>query len=204
MSKEKMLEYHLKGRGIKDLRVLEAMKKVPRERFIPLEYKGMAYEDYPLPIGECQTISQPYIVALMTELLNLKGEEKILEVGTGCGYQTAVLALLSKEVYSIELIESLALNAQKNLNKLKYKNIKIKIGNGFDGWLDYAPYDGIIVTCAPLSIPAKLIEQLKDQGRLVIPVGSTYFYQTLWLVQKKGSEIIKTNHGGVAFVPMVQ
>lgn len=158
--RKKMVETQIIARGVKDKRVLEAMLKVERHKFVPFKLQKYAYEDYPLEIGEGQTISQPYIVAFMTELLELKGNEKVLEIGTGSGYQAAILAELCKEVYTIEIIPLLAENAQKLLKKLGYKNIKVKIGDGFYGWEEYAPFDGIIVTCAPSDIPKPLIDQL--------------------------------------------
>ncbi|MFN3550823.1 MAG: protein-L-isoaspartate(D-aspartate) O-methyltransferase [Endomicrobiia bacterium] len=195
-----MLEYQLKRRDITDEKVLSAMLKVERHRFVPKEYEKLAYTDEPLPIGFGQTISQPYIVALMTQLLELKGDEKILEIGTGSGYQAAILAELVKEVYTIEIIPQLAQRAEKLLKDLGYKNIFVKIGDGYLGWQEYAPYDGIIVTCAPDHIPQPLIDQLKDGGKIVIPVGD--IYQELVVVEKKGRKIIKKNIIPVRFVPM--
>ncbi|MCX7699131.1 MAG: protein-L-isoaspartate(D-aspartate) O-methyltransferase, partial [Candidatus Goldbacteria bacterium] len=181
-------------------RVLSAMLKVERHKFVPVKFQKNAYDDNPLPIGYGQTISQPYIVALMTELLELKGNEKVLEIRTGSGYQAAILAELCKEVYTIEIIPELGKNAKKLLKELGYKNIKVKIGDGFVGWKEYAPYDGIIVTCAPKDIPQPLLEQLKEGGRLVIPVGD--FYQELLLVKKINGKIIKQSIIPVIFVPM--
>lgn len=198
--RKKMVETQITARGIKDKRVLSAMLKVERHKFVPAKLQKNAYDDGPLPIGHEQTISQPYIVALMTELLGLTGNEKVLEIGTGSGYQAAVLAELCKEVYTIEIIPALGKNAEKLLNELGYKNIKVKIGDGFVGWKEYAPYDGIIVTCAPKDIPKPLLEQLKEGGRLVIPVGD--FYQELLLVKKIDGKLIKQNIIPVLFVPM--
>src|SRR5512139_2525652 len=169
--REKMVETQIKARGVKDPRVLSAMLKVERHRFVPRDLQTSAYSDQPLPIGEGQTISQPYIVALMTELLELKGEEKVLEVGTGSGYQAAILAELAEEVYTIEIVESLATSARKTLLELGFKNIKVKAGDGYLGWPEVSPFDVIIVTAAPDHVPQPLIDQLKDGGRLVIPVG---------------------------------
>jgi protein-L-isoaspartate(D-aspartate) O-methyltransferase len=198
--REKMVDSQIKSRGIKDPRVLGAMLKVERHLFVPDELKDSAYLDQALPIGEGQTISQPYIVALMTELLELKGEEKVLEVGTGSGYQAAILAELAKEVYSIEIIDKLAMSAKKILTNLGYQNIKIKVGDGYQGWPEYAPFDAIIVTCAPDHIPKPLLDQLKDGGRMVIPVGS--YSQELKKIVKKGEKIETFDIIPVIFVPM--
>ena len=169
--REKMVETQIKARGVKDPRVLSALLKVERHRFVPEEYLGSAYSDQPLPIGEGQTISQPYIVALMTELLELKGNEKVLEIGTGSGYQAAVLAELAKEVYTIEIIEPLASTAKDRLLELGYQNVKVKAGDGYLGWPEAAPFDAIIITCAPDHIPEPLVEQLKEGGGMVLPLG---------------------------------
>lgn len=198
--KEKMVEFQIKTRGVKDHRVLSAMLKVERHLFVPDELKDSAYNDQALPIGEGQTISQPYIVALMTELLELKGDEKVLEIGTGSGYQAAILAELAKEVYSIEIIEKLALSAKKLLSELGYKNIHIRVGDGYQGWPEQAPFDAIIVTCAPDHIPKPLLDQLKDGGRMVIPVGT--YSQELKKITKKGGKIETTDIIPVIFVPM--
>lgn len=170
--REKMVETQIQARGVKDPRVLSALRKVERHQFVPKAYLDSAYSDQPLPIGEGQTISQPYIVALMTELLELKGGEKVLEVGTGSGYQAAILAELAKEVYSIEIVETLASMAKNRLLELGYQNIKVKAGDGYLGWPEAAPFDAIIITCAPDHIPKPLIEQLKEGGRMVVPVGT--------------------------------
>ena len=192
----------IKARGIKDLRVLDAMLKVKRHRFVPSHIRHSAYEDYPLPIGEGQTISQPYIVALMSELLALKGTERILEIGTGSGYQAAILAELAREVYTIELLEPLARRSERLLKELNYKNIRVKIGDGFLGWPEMAPFDGIIVTCAPEKIPPPLLEQLAEGGRLVIPVGK--HWQDLKLVRKIYGRIKEEDIIPVRFVPMLR
>lgn len=197
-----MVEYQLKRRDITDEKVLNAMLKVERHRFVPKEYENLAYIDEPLPIGFGQTISQPYIVALMTQLLELKGDEKILEIGTGSGYQAAILAELVKEVYTIEIIPQLAQRAEKLLKDLGYKNIFVKTADGYLGWEEHAPFDGIIVTCAPDHIPQPLIEQLKDGGKIVIPVGE--IYQELVVVEKKANKIVKKNIIPVRFVPMIR
>jgi len=199
--RQQMVETQIKSRGVSNKRVLNAMLKVERHKFIPEEIRHMAYEDCPLPIGEGQTISQPYIVAYMTELLNLEGNEKVLEIGTGSGYQAAILAELCKEVYTIEIIPGLAIKAKKLLRNMNYKNIKVKIGDGYKGWDKYAPFDCIIVTCAPEEIPQPLIDQLAEGGGIVIPVGK--YYQELFLVTKTKGELIKKSVLPVRFVPMI-
>ncbi len=198
--REKMVEIQIRGRGVKDERVLSAMHKVERHRFVPKAYESQAYADQPLPIGEGQTISQPYIVALMTELLELKGEERVLEVGTGSGYQAAILAELAREVYTIEIIEALARSSKELLLSLGYKNIFVKAGDGYLGWPEHAPFDAIIVTCAPDHIPKPLLEQLKDGGRLVVPVGT--HSQELKKIVKRSGKIETMDVIPVIFVPM--
>ncbi len=198
--REQMVETQIKARGVKDPRVLSAMLKVERHLFVPKEYRSSAYNDQPLPIGEGQTISQPYIVALMTELLELKGEEKVLEVGTGSGYQAAILAELAKEVYTIEIIETLANSAKKLLSELGYKNIYVKTGDGYLGWPEASPFDAIIVTCAPDHIPQPLLDQLKEGGRLVIPVGT--YSQELKKITKRQGQFETKDVIPVIFVPM--
>ncbi len=195
-----MVENQLISRGIKDSRVIKAMLKIPRHEFIPEDLRDLAYNDNPVPIGIDQTISQPYIVALMTELLSLKENERVLEVGTGSGYQAAILAEIGCEVYTIEIIESLSLTSQTVLDRLGYKNIHFKIGDGYRGWTEMAPFDAIIVTAAPGHTPQPLIDQLKVDGRMVIPVGD--FYQDLLLIQKTPKGINKKNVTPVRFVPM--
>jgi len=197
-----MVTEQIKSRGIKDGRVLEVMGKVPRHEFVPEKYRPFAYGDYPLPIGEGQTISQPYIVALMTECLNLEGDERVLEVGTGSGYQAAILSELAREVYTIEILEPLAKRAEELLQKLEYRNVKVKWGDGYLGWEEHAPFDGIIVTCAPDHIPQPLIDQLGQAGRMVIPVGETSFVQVLKLVEKKEGKVTVEDVVPVQFVPM--
>ncbi|MEW6620121.1 MAG: protein-L-isoaspartate(D-aspartate) O-methyltransferase [bacterium] len=199
--REQMIQEQIIARGVSDQLVLKAMLKVERHKFVPDEVKEMAYIDSPLPIGEDQTISQPYIVALMTELLGLKGDEKVLEIGTGSGYQAAILAEIVKEVYTIEILKPLADTARQKLQKLGYKNIKVKCGDGYKGWEEYAPYDGIIVTCAPDHIPQPLTEQLKIGGRMVIPVGESY--QVLLLLTKiSNTQFSRKPIIPVRFVPM--
>lgn len=201
-ARKNMVVNQIEARGIKDRRVLAAMCKVERHKFVPKELRPLAYTDGPLPIGEDQTISQPYIVALMTELLELKGGEKVLEIGTGSGYQAAILAELCAHVYTIEILEPLATRAKTLLEELRYKNITVKCGDGFLGWKEFAPFDAIIVTCAPTEVPQPLIEQLKEGGRLAIPVGS--FYQELKLIRKKNGKIITEGITPVRFVPMLR
>ena len=197
-----MIETQIKARGIKDERLLKAMFKVKRHLFVPARIQKLAYSDCPLPIGEKQTISQPYIVALMTELLSLDSDAKVLEIGTGSGYQAAILAELAKEVYTIEILEPLTRQAEKTLQDLGYENITVKCGDGYLGWVEYAPFDAIIVTCAPPSIPQVLIEQLAEGGRMVIPVG--VHWQELKLLEKLNGRIKTTSIIPVRFVPMIR
>ncbi|PYL28003.1 MAG: protein-L-isoaspartate(D-aspartate) O-methyltransferase, partial [Verrucomicrobia bacterium] len=182
-------------------RVLAAMGKVPREVFVPPQSRAASYEDGPLPIGYDQTISQPYIVAFMTEQLRLKPSDRVLEIGTGSGYQAAILAELVSEIYSIEIVAPLARAAETTLQRLGYKNVHIKIGDGYKGWPEAAPFDAIIVTCAPEKVPQPLIDQLKDGGRVVIPVGER-FAQQLYLLEKKNGQIKESVTLPVRFVPM--
>lgn len=201
-ARARMVQVDLQGRDITDEKVLSAMGRVPRHLFVDTSLRDAAYNDYPLSIGEGQTISQPYIVALMTQSLNLKPTDKVLEIGTGSGYQAAVLAELVEQVYSIEIDKKLAEKAAKTLKDLGYKKVQVKQGDGFFGWPEHAPFDAIMVTCAPERIPEPLIQQLKDGGRLIIPVGSTFFHQTLTLLTRdKGENRIK-NIIPVRFVPM--
>ncbi len=200
LARKRMVETQIVARGVSNERVLDAMLKVERHKFVPIYLRAFAYTDRPLPIGEGQTISQPYIVALMTELLSLHGDEKVLEIGTGSGYQAAVLAELSKEVYTIEILEPLAKRADKLLKNLGYGNITVKCGDGFIGWEEYAPFDGIIVTCAPEKVPEPLIEQLAEGGRMVIPVGDVW--QKLKLLEKKRGKVKSKSVIPVRFVPM--
>jgi protein-L-isoaspartate(D-aspartate) O-methyltransferase len=201
-ARQRMVKEDIQGRGIDDQRVLQAMLKVERHVFVLDAYRPMAYADRPLPIGEGQTISQPYIVALMTYHLHLKPEDRVLEIGTGSGYQAAVLAELTKEVYSIEIIEQLARTAQERLQALGYKNVWVKCGDGFYGWPEHAPYDAIMVTCATATIPERLIEQLGEGGRMILPLGDKPFVQSLTLVTKQGGELQRQSIADVVFVPM--
>lgn len=201
-ARERMVRVQLETRDITDERVLAAFRKVPRHAFVPIEYQNSAYGDFPLPIGKDQTISQPYMVALMTQLLELKGPEKVLEVGTGSGYQAAILGELCKEVYTIELIPTLAESAEKRLDSLGYTNIHVKAGDGYLGWPEAAPFEGIIITCAPEKLPQPLVEQLAIGGRLVVPVGPQHTAQTLTIYTKQDTGLAKRYEGGCYFVPM--
>jgi protein-L-isoaspartate(D-aspartate) O-methyltransferase len=191
------------GRDNLDSRVMNAMAVVPRDEFVPKSFLGAAFDNGPLPIGHGQTISQPYIVALMTDLLELDDNDTVLEIGTGSGYQTAILSQLCKKVYTVEYIPALADIARKRLQRLGYHNIESMAGNGYDGWPEHAPYDGIIVTAAASHIPKPLIEQLKPGGKLVIPVGRPHLYQELTVVEKdEDGELTIKEILGVAFVPL--
>ncbi len=198
-----LVEETMRRRGIKDERVLKAMETVPRHEFVPETYRSQAYGDHPLPIGYGQTISQPYIVALMTELLELEDGDKVLEIGTGSGYQAAVLAELVGEVWTIEIIPELAEQAAERLQRLGYDAVHVRTADGYFGWPEEAPFDAIIVTAAPDHIPQPLLQQLTDDGRLVIPVGPPGGYQTLWQLVKEGENVKAVNIGGVRFVPLV-
>jgi len=200
--RQRMVEEQLISRGIKDKRVLTAFLKVEREKFVPKNLRKEAYEDFPLSIGEGQTISQPYMVALMTQCLKLQGEEKILEVGTGSGYQTAILAELSKEVFSLERIEKLAHKARRILHNLGYTNVQIFVANGTLGWEEFSPYDRILVTAGAKEVPLPLIEQLKDEGIMVIPVGDLYS-QKLKVIEKRGDVINSRTVESCIFVPLI-
>ncbi|OPY75536.1 MAG: Protein-L-isoaspartate O-methyltransferase [Syntrophorhabdus sp. PtaU1.Bin153] len=197
-----MVKWDIKSRGISDKNVLNAMLKVERHRFVDESQQREAYSDHPLPIGEGQTISQPYVVAFMTEAVALKGNERVLEIGTGSGYQAAILAEIVKEVFTIEIKRGLHEKARERLQRLGYKNIHLKYGDGYFGWEEYAPFDVIMVTASANHIPPPLLAQLKEGGRLIIPLGSTVFYQNLTVVTKtKGRHTVK-ELGGVTFVPM--
>ncbi len=200
--RKKMVEEQILKRGINDKNVIEAMLKVERHLFVPDEYRNYAYEDNPLPIGYGQTISQPYIVALMTELLNLKKEDKVLEIGTGSGYQAAILSVIVDSVFTIEIIEELAKSAEERLKKLGYGNVFVKCGDGYEGWKEHSPYDKIILTCAPEEIPQELINQLKIDGIMVLPVGD--LYQELKVVKKTKKGLVIENIIPVRFVPMIK
>jgi protein-L-isoaspartate(D-aspartate) O-methyltransferase len=198
---EQMVEQQIVARGVHDPGVLAAMRTVPRHEFVPLDQRAAAYDDRPLPIGDGQTISQPYIVALMTEVLELSPGNRVLEIGTGSGYQAAVLAELTDQVYTIEIVESLGKKAGETLERLGYDRVQLRIGDGYSGWSEHAPYDAIIVTCAPESIPQPLVDQLAEGGRMVIPVGPQYSQQLVLVVKEKG-EIHQQDIIPVLFVPM--
>ena len=200
--REHMVESQLARRGIKDKRVLDAMRQVPRHLFVPKDRRDLAYCDGPLPIGQGQTISQPYIVALMTELLELTGQEKVLELGTGSGYQAAILSRLVRQVYSVERHAVLAEQAEKVLAQLGYNNVLISVGDGTLGWPEHSPYEAIIVTAAAPDVPQPLVEQLADGGRLVAPVGSRWS-QVLAKVKRQGEKLTREHLTAVAFVPLV-
>ncbi len=192
----------IRQRGVRAPEVLAALSRVPRHHFVPPEYQAYAYGDHPLPIGYGQTISQPYIVALMTEALRLPAGGRVLEIGTGSGYQAAILAEMGMEVYSVEKIPELHTRAQQVLESLGYP-VHLRLGDGYAGWPEHAPYDGIIVTAAPIEVPPALIAQLKTGGYLVIPVGPRSGFQTLWQIRKTETGLEYRDLGGVAFVPLV-
>ena len=199
--RERMVASQIEGRGIRDSRVLRAMRKVPRHAFVPNEMKPYAYADEPLPIGQGQTISQPYIVAYMTEVLGFSGGEKVLEVGTGSGYQTAVLAELAAEVWTVEIFEALSLGARARLEELGYANIRFRVGDGSRGWPESGPFDAIMVTAAPGAVPAALETQLALSGKMIIPVGVNS--QELILVRREKTSFRRDNLIGVRFVPLI-
>jgi protein-L-isoaspartate(D-aspartate) O-methyltransferase len=201
--RRRMVQEQLVARGIHDARVLAAMGKVPREEFVPTESRCFSYTDGPLSIGFDQTISQPYIVAFMTERLQLKPKDRVLEIGTGSGYQAAVLAELVKEIYTVEIVEPLAKSAEATLHRLGCQNVHVRIGDGYQGWPDAAPFDAIIVTCAPSQVPQALVDQLSEGGRMIIPVGQQ-FAQMLYLLEKKNAQLRQSATLSVRFVPMVQ
>ena len=200
--REQMVETQIARRGIADPRVLEAMRSVPRHRFVPPDLLASAYADCALPIGEGQTISQPYIVALMTEALELRGHERVLEIGTGSGYQAAILSKLAREVYTIERHAVLAKRAKELLDELGYHNVHVRVGDGTAGWPEEAPFEGIIITAAAPEVPQPLLDQLADGGRLVAPVGPAGF-QNLVCVRKKGKRTTTRHLVPVAFVPLI-
>lgn len=201
--RQAMVEKDIRARGVRDKKVLEVMGKIPRHLFVDPPYRDKAYADHPLPIGEGQTISQPYVVALMTESLRLRPSDRVLEIGAGSGYQAAVLAEIVKEVYTIEIRKALADLAAERLRDLGYKNIKVKYGDGYFGWEEHAPFDAIIITAAANHIPPPLIRQLKEGGRLIIPLGTTTYFQTLTLATKTQGELTLEELGSVLFVPMI-
>lgn len=194
-----MIEEQIRGRGLDEPRLIEAMRAVPRHRFIPEAYRAHAYEDCAVSLDLGQTVSQPYIVGLMTRLLDANGSDRILEIGTGSGYQTAILARLARSVYTVERLPVLGQRARETLESLGYDNIHYLIGDGHQGWPEEAPFDGIIVTAAPSALPDALFRQLKSEGRMIIPIG-----EELYTVTRSGEEAVKVHHGGVRFVPMVE
>jgi protein-L-isoaspartate(D-aspartate) O-methyltransferase len=196
----KMVNEQIIARNIHDKKVIEAMKKVPRHEFVPADYVNSAYKDSPLPIGHGQTISQPYIVAYMTEQLDLSEKDTVLEIGTGSGYQAAVLAEIVSHVYTIEIVPELASMANEVLKNLGYENVSVKMGDGYKGWQEYAPYDAIMLTAAPLRIPQPLLNQLEDNGRLIAPIGDEF--QELVLVTRNGENFSRKKLIPVRFVPM--
>ncbi|MCY3714015.1 MAG: protein-L-isoaspartate(D-aspartate) O-methyltransferase [Gemmatimonadetes bacterium] len=198
-SQERMIEEQIRGRGLDEPRVIEAMRAVPRHRFIPEAYRSQAYEDCAVSLDLGQTVSQPYIVGLMTRLLDVSVSDRILEIGTGSGYQTAILARLARSVYTVERLSVLGARARETLESLGYDNIQYRIGDGYEGWTEHAPFDKIMVTAAPGELPDALFRQLKDKGKMVIPIG-----EELYSVTRSGDEAVKVHHGGVRFVPMVE
>lgn len=201
-ARERMVQGQIEARGISAPQVLAAMRRVPRHLFVPVHMRDSAHRDAPLPIGEGQTISQPYIVALMTEMLELTGEERVLEIGTGSGYQAAILSLLARQVYTVERLPGLARDAEEVLRQLGYTNVHVRVGDGTLGWPEHAPYDAIIATAAPPKIPSPLLDQLADGGRLVAPIGPRWT-QTLVRVRREGKKLRKQHLTAVAFVPLV-
>ncbi len=203
-ARRRMVEKQMRTRDITDERVLAAMESVPRHEFVLPEMRDQAYNDHPLPIGYGQTISQPYIVALMTQMLGLESGDKVLEIGTGSGYQAAVLAELTEQVYTIEIIPELSERARIDLDRLGYDYVVSKQADGYWGWEEHAPFDAIIVTAAPDHIPQPLLYQLADGGHMVIPVGPPGGYQSLWVISREGDEFQTFNWGGVRFVPLTR
>ena len=202
-SRERMVREQIEPRGVSDLEVLRAMRKVPRHLFVDEALIPQAYENHPLPIGHGQTISQPYVVAWMTELLGIKPGMRVLEIGTGSGYQTAILAELGASVFSVERVKELAALARTRLADMRYLRVRIKLDDGTMGWPDEAPFDRILVTAAGPKVPEPLVDQLADPGRLVIPVGASRRDQALMLVQKENGRVVSHNMGGVMFVDLV-
>jgi protein-L-isoaspartate(D-aspartate) O-methyltransferase len=203
VARERMVREQIAARGIRDERVLGAMRAVPRHLLVPRDVQARAYQDSPLPIGNGQTISQPYVVALMTELVRPQPNDKVLEVGTGSGYQAAVLAPLTSHVYTIELEPELAETARRRLTELEYKNITVRAGDGYAGWSEHAPFDVIVVTAAPDHVPQPLLDQLKPGGRMVVPVGPVFAVQTLQLIEKDAAGKLRTREvTPVMFVPL--
>jgi protein-L-isoaspartate(D-aspartate) O-methyltransferase len=202
--REQMVREQIRARGVHDEATLQAMRNVQRHLFVPESLKGFAYEDYPLPIGYGQTISQPYIVAYMTEVVEPQADYRVLEIGTGSGYQAAVLAEIVDSVYTIEIVKELAEGARERLQRLHYNNVVVRYGDGYAGWKEHAPFDAIIVTAGAEEIPPPLFEQLREGGKMVIPVGSAHAVQSLILVSKKNGKLTRTNLMPVRFVPFTR
>jgi protein-L-isoaspartate(D-aspartate) O-methyltransferase len=202
-SREEMVRSQLISRGIKDEKLLEAFRKVPRHSFVPEEYLRYAYADQPLPVGYGQTISQPYVVACMTEILEIAPGDKVLEIGTGSGYQAAILLEMGAEVYTIEIVKPLCTRAESLLKRLGYKQFQIMAGDGYPGWPEHAPFDAVIVTCSPSKIPQPLVNQLDEGGKMIIPVGKEGLIQHLILLEKENGKIRERKVMAVRFVPMV-
>ncbi len=197
-----MVASQIRARGIENPRVLAAMARVPRHEFVPTLVRRLAYGDHPVPIGHGQTISQPFIVAFMTEALNPAPADRVLEIGTGSGYQAAVLAELVAKVYTIEIVAPLGERARDDLARLGYGNVLVRVGDGYEGWPEHAPFDAIIVTCSPEHVPQPLVDQLRDGGRMIIPVGDAKSGQELYLLEKRGTKVVKRAVLPVRFVPM--
>ena len=202
--RDAMIKTQLEARGIRDSTILAAMRKVPRHRFVPANQAAYAYEDTPLPIGYGQTISQPFVVAYMTSMVKPQAGQTVLEIGTGSGYQAAVLAEIVKQVYTIEIVAPLGKEAAERLKNLTYKNIEVKIGDGYAGWKEHAPFDAIVVTAAAPYVPVPLKEQLKDGGRMIIPVGASDEEQQLMLIEKSGNKYKTRSMMPVRFVPFIR
>ncbi len=203
-SRQAMVNRQIAARGVQNPAVLDAMRSVQRHLFVPDDYLDQAYADHPLPIGYGQTISQPYIVAWMTELLDLQTGDRVLEIGTGSAYQAAILAEIVAEVYTIEIVPELAQSAEDRLRRLGYDNVHVLRADGYDGWAEHAPYDAIIVTCAPDHVPQPLVRQLAEGAHLVIPVGPPGGYQSLWRFTRAGDQVEAHELGGVRFVPLTR
>ena len=201
-ARHRMVAAQIEQRGISSERVLRAMRTVPRHMFVPEDWLGDAYADHPLPIGHGQTISQPYVVAWMTELLQLEPGDKVLEIGTGSGYQASILAEMDAQVYTVEIVEPLAAQAAERLTEMGYDGVATRLADGYYGWEKEAPFDAIIVTCAPDHVPPPLVRQLKEGGRMVVPVGPPGGYQSMFLVTKQDGKVKSENLGGVRFVPL--
>jgi len=202
--RERMVRTQIEARGITNRNVIDAMLKVERHKFVPFSVASLAYDDSPLPIGFSQTISQPYIVAFMTQAVNPRKGDKILEIGTGSGYQAAVLAHIVDHVYTVEIVSQLGERAKKDLSAMGYTNVSVKVGDGYNGWPEHAPFDGIVVTAAPDFIPSPLFEQLKEGGKMVIPVGKPSSVQELLIVEKRNGKMVKRSVMSVRFVPFTR